>query len=506
MAKTNPERFRLQVVGADEDVPRMLLAYGRGCGGEVAFVMRPRENTALLVHQMKKQPARIWKDATGAAPTMAPSTEMAAAEALAEIRRAKASPPPAGPATLRGTWSGKLMCDDGKPSVALERRVASYGVLKLVSDASGGWIATFERAGKWFTSAKQESVTRANLAEAITAGMGLVVGLVSEACSYRDTHRRNAVDAEYAERFPLRAPREMRDPTERYQPRAAFRAVEATDGWHVLNEVGAVVARFGAREKGKATRFAASLGRGEQVDTQSVSSSPTVSVTPDIADAFGMRGLPGVQVAPALADVPTPAPPANAQALVREATAAEMQADALVELAKSSWSAADAPALLARAAKLIRYAESLVRSPRCTGNEQRMAWEDLQRAADAYTQARDAMGRGETPDVLATLRRIAERVSLAAARAAKACAGGQQRIGPAPRSADDIVRSVTASETPIAPPATMAPTTPAASPEKPKRGRKPKAPAVDPAKDAALIDAFADAIKQAAAQMGGGAS
>jgi hypothetical protein len=135
-----------------------------------------------------------------------------------------------------------------------------------------------------------------------------------------------------------------------------------------------------------------------------------------------------------------------------------------------------------------------------------MAWEDLQRAADAYTQARDAIGRGETPDVLATLRRIAERVSLAAARAAKACAGGQQRIGPAPRSADDIVRSVTASETPMAPPATMAPTTPAVAPEKPKRGRKPKAPAVDPAKDAALIDAFADAIKQAAAQMGGGAS
>jgi hypothetical protein len=39
--------------------------------------------------------------------------------------------------------------------------------------------------------------------------------------------------------------------------------------------------------------------------------------------------------------------------------------------------------------------------------------------------------------------------------------------------------------------------------EKPKRTRKAKAPEVDPTKDKLLVDAFADAIKQAAAQMGG---
>jgi hypothetical protein len=26
------EKFRLNIVGADEDVPRLLLSYGRGCG------------------------------------------------------------------------------------------------------------------------------------------------------------------------------------------------------------------------------------------------------------------------------------------------------------------------------------------------------------------------------------------------------------------------------------------------------------------------------------------
>ena len=48
MSTEKPEKFRLNLVGADEDVPRVLLAYGRGCGGEVAFAMRPRDNTALL--------------------------------------------------------------------------------------------------------------------------------------------------------------------------------------------------------------------------------------------------------------------------------------------------------------------------------------------------------------------------------------------------------------------------------------------------------------------------
>ena len=43
------------------------------------------------------------------------------------------------------------------------------------------------------------------------------------------------------------------------------------------------------------------------------------------------------------------------------------------------------------------------------------------------------------------------------------------------------------------------------SAEKPKRTRKAKAPDVDPEKDKLLVNAFADAIKQAAAQMGGGA-
>ena len=41
--------------------------------------------------------------------------------------------------------------------------------------------------------------------------------------------------------------------------------------------------------------------------------------------------------------------------------------------------------------------------------------------------------------------------------------------------------------------------------ERPRRVRAARAPVVDAAKDAALANAFADAIKQAAAQLGGAA-
>jgi hypothetical protein len=548
------EKFRLNIVGPDEDVPRVLLAYGRGCGGEVAFVMRPRDNTALLVHQIKKQPAKVWRTDLGLAPSHAPELDAAPADAVAELRRMKASPPPAGPATLKGKWAGTLYCDDGTPRMVLERRVASYGVLKLASKPDGRWVATFERMGKWFSQAKQESVERSALAEAITAGMGIVVGLVSEACSFRDTRRRNAVDAEFAAQYPPRPAPDVRDPTERYKGKSSFKAVEQADGWAVVNDVGSVVAKFGPREKGKAEKHASALTRGTV---------PVASVAQDIASGFGLGGMPGLLVVPSLADVPLPPSPQGNGEAKRDAAATEKAADSLADSASGQWvNAAEVPALLTRAAKLLRHAEALVKSPMCSGKEQKMAWEDLRRGADAYNQVREALERGEKPDILTTLRRIAERVSLAAARAGKSCAAGQQKIGKAARSSDEIAAGITMRETPASewsvgetvyhqgkpweitrvyaagdevsirpvggtvskaavpvsaisrtPPATvpMQPVwPPAAAPQaaptaKAPRTRKAKTLEVDPAKDQALVNAFADAIKQAAAQMGGGA-
>jgi hypothetical protein len=50
-----------------------------------------------------------------------------------------------------------------------------------------------------------------------------------------------------------------------------------------------------------------------------------------------------------------------------------------------------------------------------------------------------------------------------------------------------------------------APSMPEHTAEKPKHIRKTKAAVVDPEKDKLLLNAFADTIKQAAAQMGGAA-
>ena len=494
------EKFRLNIVGADEDVPRLLLAYGRGCGGEVALVMRPRDNTAVLVHQGKKQPAKVWRTDLGLAPSHAPELDADPAAAVAELRKLKANPPPAGPATLKGKWAGHLHCDDGKPRMTLERRVASYGVLKLDSGPDGRWTATFERVGKWFSAAKSESIERSALAEAITAGMGLVVGLVSEACSFRDTRRRNTVDAAYAAQHPYSPPREPKDPTGRYQARSTFRAVELADGWAVVNDVGAVVAKFGKRDKGKATKHAAALTRGKAA---------AASVSADVATAFGLGAMPGLEVVPALASIPAPASPSCPLSTANIASATEKEARALGELAKSLWGSTEAPDLLGRAGKLIRHAQSLVASPLCQGKEKTAALEDVRRAAGAYEQAFEAIKRGEKPDIVATLRRISERVSLAAARAAKSCAAGQQKLAKPPRSADEVAAGIARREKPPVAVVSMQPAWPPAAPamaaatEKPKRTRKPKGADVDPAKDKLLVDAFADAIKQAAAQMGG---
>src|SRR5690242_18869611 len=115
------DRFRLNIIGADEDVPRLLLVYGKGCGGEVALVLRPRESEGVLVHQVKGAPAQVWVNNLGQLPEgvrpsrtgklesdgpQKPAWNVGANEAVSLIKRLKANVPKAGPATLRGTWKG----------------------------------------------------------------------------------------------------------------------------------------------------------------------------------------------------------------------------------------------------------------------------------------------------------------------------------------------------------------------------------------------------------------
>ena len=58
------QRFRLALVNAAEDVPRVIRAYGRACGGEFALVLRPTESRGVLVH-LGKDGAHAWRSADG---------------------------------------------------------------------------------------------------------------------------------------------------------------------------------------------------------------------------------------------------------------------------------------------------------------------------------------------------------------------------------------------------------------------------------------------------------
>ena len=73
------------------------------------------------------------------------------------------------------------------------------------------------------------------------------------------------------------------------------------------------------------------------------------------------------------------------------------------------------PAVMERARRLIRYATAMADSPKCRGPERDEALEAVRRAADAYEDARARIVRGQSWDALKTLRRIGERVALAAA-------------------------------------------------------------------------------------------
>lgn len=152
----------------------------------------------------------------------------------------------------------------------------------------------------------------------------------------------------------------------------------------------------------------------------------------------------------------------------------------------------EAPQLMARARKLIRYAARMAESKLCKGKEKREAVEAVQRAVQAYDEARAAIQAGKPVDGVLTLRRIGERVALSAAKSARSCAGGQQSL------------TAGVGEAPATPaPKRVVPSKPAPKRATPKPAAKPvrvaatAEPAVDAAKDKALLDAFSAAIAAA---------
>ena len=211
------KRFRLSMINAAEDVPRLIRAYGRACGGEFALVLRPREDRGLLVllkqpPKRSKQPAEAWKWTTeqGLAPVM-PTASVAPAEAVSAAKDEQKGILKAGPITLRGQWSGYLYCDGGTPRVELRRKLATYAVLTITSTPSTGWTWAVERTEKWFSAPSTDTGNAPTLLKAIETGLAGAMGLLGEACSHRDSRRRSAFDTEWAKTHPIRPAREHKN-------------------------------------------------------------------------------------------------------------------------------------------------------------------------------------------------------------------------------------------------------------------------------------------------------
>ncbi len=217
---TKRTQFRLSILGNTEDVPRMIRGYGRLVSGEVAVVLRPAERKALLVRIATPDEALVW-EADGAADHLqAPERVVPAAQAVKLAKAAQKPAPAKGSVTLRGTWTGIYVCDDGRPRIQLKRKLAAYGTLFLTSSPEGGWEWEFQRSGKWFAN---EGVVSGyggdSLVEALQRAVLGAMEPVKEACSFRDTHRHREHDPEWAAAHPLK-PKEKKtpkDPIERFK-------------------------------------------------------------------------------------------------------------------------------------------------------------------------------------------------------------------------------------------------------------------------------------------------
>jgi hypothetical protein len=229
------KKFRLSLVNAAEDVPRLIRGYGRACDGEFALVLRPAEERGVLVLVKKKEGAWFWRgpasplessDAPGR-----PEATISAADAVALVKAEQKAVPKPGPITLRGQWSGQLVCDGGAPRVELARKLASYGTLKISSDPGVGWTWRVEREEKWFSKPGSDVGTAKTLLRAIEAGLARAMGLLGEACSVRDSRRRAALDTDFAASHPVKPAVEGKDPIDRFKPKEPRRKPPVSGGW-----------------------------------------------------------------------------------------------------------------------------------------------------------------------------------------------------------------------------------------------------------------------------------
>jgi hypothetical protein len=525
VAEHKPKRFRLAFVNAAEDVPRIVRAYGRACFGEFALVLRPTDSRGVLV-RVTREGAWVWRADDHDAPIL-PEVAIDPRDAVALVKTEQKAILKPGPITLRGQWAGYLHCDDGVPRVELTRKLAAYGLLRISSSATG-WTWTVERTEKWFSTPGSDTGTAPTLLRAIEAGLARAMGLLGEACSTRDSHRRAALDEGWATAHPIRPAKEGRDPTERLRPKEPRRTKAAEpprmDAPVALPDAPATPAGV-QRMADELAREADALAALRDV-TWVWHDSTAID---DAVAWFREAGLGDIADDLASYQGSPDHPPERLLERLRAALDAaaldpEAQKDGAAVLGKLEEAFRAAPYVLERARRLIRHAARLAESRLCQGRERKEAADAISRAIHAYDEARTAVVSGATAEARTKVRSMGEWAALAAAKAARSCAAGQASLPTKPARPRPVKAPVVEQPAPVAddppskprrgrrratpavetapppdPPATEAPKT---TPPRRRGGKKVAVPEADAEKDKLLLDAFREAVTAAMSETG----
>ena len=190
----NERRMRMTIVGKDETLPRGLQAGGKTCDGLgiYSFVGAPTAGKFCLVREDGKgvnQVTKMWK---GAGAPMEPTKKVTLETAIYNLREVAAQiPGVSNVISMKGTWTGYIICTPTGPEIVLQRKFASYATLVLASAlGKDKWSWAVKTSSKWFTTPTgtvDEGKGVATMKAAFNAAMKVFLKRIAESCTVKDT-------------------------------------------------------------------------------------------------------------------------------------------------------------------------------------------------------------------------------------------------------------------------------------------------------------------------------
>lgn len=237
--KTENRTIKLTIQNATENLPVGLAGYGADCRGTkekgegyYAYVAAPQRKQAVFIHELAAanggKEFHTWVgDGKDAPPAVSALDGTAAVDAKAAQRAINSMQSAVKRAegigggvlaqtVLRGSWKGYIECHPAGPRITLYRDIAQYSVLALHSVPGEGWeyavVVKDLKSTHWFTGANRknlrstegvQSLTKSgknypSMVRAFNAAMEELFGIISQACSVRDTHRAAAMSPKIA--------------------------------------------------------------------------------------------------------------------------------------------------------------------------------------------------------------------------------------------------------------------------------------------------------------------